>query len=321
MNTLINENKYVAYYRVSTKRQGESGLGLDAQKQSISGFLRTPDNLINGFVEVESGSRNDRPQLLAAIECCRQHGATLIIAKLDRLARNVAFVSSLMETGVDFVAVDMPTANRLTVHILAAVAEHEREMISQRTIAALAVAKARGVRLGNPGGNTIDLQKARSQMINNADTHASNVMPLIAEIQRAGLFTYREIAKALNVRGIRSARGGQWHPGTVRNILLRTAAASVAAFLLIAPDQASAGQQGAKMCAFSGVQKISKLMPSAKIIKVKYSDNPVPQTIGGNAYDGKVDISVANLKGTFAYSCTTLDAEDSVIFKTYISMK
>jgi DNA invertase Pin-like site-specific DNA recombinase len=321
MDTSIKENKYVAYYRVSTKRQGESGLGLEAQKQSISSFLRNSDELIDDFVEIESGSRNDRPQLLAAIECCRRHRATLIIAKLDRLARNVAFVSNLMESGIDFIATDMPSANKLTVHILAAVAEHEREMISQRTKAALAAAKARGVKLGNPNGNALELDKARSCMIDNAKKHAANVLPLIRDIQHAGLVTYRQIAKALNVRGIPSARGGQWHPATVRNIMLRTSVLGMAALLFLAPDHVSAGQNAAKMCAFSGVQQVAQLMPKAKIVKVNYSDDPQPQDIGGNAYNGEVDVEVANLKGTFSYSCITLDREDSSVYKTYVSMK
>src|SRR4051812_41758138 len=145
------QGKFVAYYRVSTTRQGQSGLGLEAQRKAVTDFLDGGHwQLVAEAVEVESGKRSDRPKLQEALRLCRLHGATLVIAKLDRLARNVAFISNLMESGVDFVAVDFPQANRLTVHILAAVAEHEREMIAQRTKAALAAAKARGVKLGNP---------------------------------------------------------------------------------------------------------------------------------------------------------------------------
>src|SRR5580700_11372561 len=141
---------YVAYYRVSTDRQGASGLGLDAQRQAVARFIGA-GQLVAEFTEIESGRRHtNRPRLLAALAECRKRRAVLLIARLDRLARNVAFIANLMESGVDFVAVDMPTANRLTIHILAAVAEHEREMISQRTKAALAAAKQRGTRLGNP---------------------------------------------------------------------------------------------------------------------------------------------------------------------------
>src|SRR5919205_517927 len=145
---------FVSYLRVSTARQGRSGLGLEAQRQAVTDFLNGGNwHLAAEVVEVESGKRNDRPKLAEALRLCRLHGAVLIIAKLDRLARNVAFISNLMESRVEFTAVDFPQANRLTVHILAAVAEHEREMISQRTKAALAAAKARGTQLGGHRGN------------------------------------------------------------------------------------------------------------------------------------------------------------------------
>src|SRR5436305_5419555 len=140
---------FVSYYRVSTDRQGESGLGLDAQRNAdyLNGGCW---NLLAEFTEIESGKRADRPQLAAALGACKKQKARLVIAKLDRLSRNLAFIATLMDSGVEFVAVDNPHANKLTIHILAAVAQHERELISARTSAALKAAKARGKRLGNP---------------------------------------------------------------------------------------------------------------------------------------------------------------------------
>ena len=214
---------YVAYYRVSTDEQERSGLGLDAQRKAVIDFINGgAANLIAEFTEIESGKRNDRPQLAEALKLCRKEKAVLVIAKLDRLARNVAFISNLMESGVDFQAVDMPDANRLTVHILAAVAEHEREMISQRTIAALQAAKARGVKLGSPDpakGSAIGVAANKGK----ADRFAANVVPIIREIEASGVTSNLGIAKALNARGIPTARGGQWYDSTVKNVLNRSA--------------------------------------------------------------------------------------------------
>ena len=219
--------KFIAYYRVSTDRQGQSGLGLDAQRKAVTDYLNGGSwELLGEFTEVESGKRADRPELLKALDACRKMKATLIIAKLDRLARNVHFVSGLMESGVDFVAVDFPTANRLTIHILAAVAEHEREMISQRTKAALQAAKARGKALGWSNPNRQEEHAIASERGNfvtrtMADQFAANVLPVVKEIEAAGITTLKGIAAAMNARGIRTARGGQWHPTTVRNLLTR----------------------------------------------------------------------------------------------------
>src|SRR5262249_11444060 len=151
--------KCIAYYRVSTKRQGRSGLGLEAQEAAVRDFLNGGNwRLVKEFTEIESGKRTDRPQLEKAFQACRVYGAKLIIAKLDRLARNVAFISNLMESGVEFEAVDFPQANRLTIHIMAAMAEHEAKMISERTKAALAAAKRRGVKLGGDRGARLTAQ-------------------------------------------------------------------------------------------------------------------------------------------------------------------
>src|SRR5258706_12921271 len=170
--TRMQNPRYVAYYRVSTQRQGRSGLGLDAQRKSIIDRLCVKAQLIAEYTEIESGKRTDRPKLVKALAACRLHRAILIIAKLDRLARNVAFVSNLMEAGVEFEAVDFPTANRLTIHILAAVAEHEAKMISDRTRSALAAAKARGIRLSgfrNRAGTCNDLARAQPARTDETD--------------------------------------------------------------------------------------------------------------------------------------------------------
>lgn len=211
---------YIAYYRVSTDRQGRSGLGLEAQQQAVHDFLHgRGGELIASFMEVESGKRNDRPEIAAALAACRKHKAVLVIAKLDRLARNVHFISGLMESGVEFVAVDMPEASRLTIHILAAVAEHERVMISQRTKSALQAAKARGTKLGSPSPK--NGAAARSHVLQEkAKRFADGVLPIIKELQTQGITSYKSIARALNARGISTANNRQWHGGTVRNLLL-----------------------------------------------------------------------------------------------------
>jgi DNA invertase Pin-like site-specific DNA recombinase len=182
--------------------------------------------LVAEVVEVESGKRNDRPKLVEALRLCRIHGATLIIAKLDRLARNVAFVSNLMESGVDFVAVDFPQANRLTVHILAAVAEHEAAMISARTKAALAAAKARGVKLGGDRGHIRSVAAkgaaaSRAVRVEKANRKAADVAQIIADVQASGASSLRQIAVALNDRGIPAARGGDWSAVQVKRVLER----------------------------------------------------------------------------------------------------
>lgn len=207
---------FIAYYRVSTDRQGRSGLGLDAQRESVERYLAVcGGDLVASFTEVESGSRKNRPELDAALAACRKNKATLIIAKLDRLARNVHFISGLMESRVEFVAVDNPHANRLMVHMLAAFAEHEREMISQRTKAALAAAKARGVQLGASG-------KARAKENQRcANRYAEAVRPVIEGLVGEGINSFAQIARELNRRGIQSARDGIWYAQTVSRLCNR----------------------------------------------------------------------------------------------------
>jgi DNA invertase Pin-like site-specific DNA recombinase len=207
--------KFIAYYRVSTDRQGESGLGLEAQRAAVARFTHGA-SLLFEFQEIESGKRQtNRPQLIAALDQCRRHKATLVIAKLDRLARNVHFISGLMESGVDFVAVDMPQANRLTIHILAAVAEHEREAISQRTKAALGVAKQRGTQLGNPrwGDSIEEARTARNPV------PVSAALLSIMQNRRAEGWALRRIAAEMNTLGLKTPRGSGWYASTVRACL------------------------------------------------------------------------------------------------------
>lgn len=211
---------FVGYFRVSTDRQGRSGLGLDAQREAVTSYIAGRGEMLAEFTEIESGKKHDRPALADALALCRRQRATLLIARLDRLARSVAFISNLMESGVDFVAVDMPEANRLTMHILAAVAEHEREAISQRTKAALQAAKARGVKLGNP--RAADAVPFAQQAIQaSANRFADSVAPLIQKMRDEGM-SYATIAAELDARNIQTARGGSWHPATVRNVLQRS---------------------------------------------------------------------------------------------------
>jgi DNA invertase Pin-like site-specific DNA recombinase len=215
-----HQGKFVAYFRVSTDRQGKSGLGLEAQRRAVLDYLNGGRwSLEQEFIEIESGKHSDRPQLMAV-------KARLVIAKLDRLSRNLAFIATLMESGVEFVAVDNPHANKLTVHILAAVAQHEREMISERTKAALQAAKRRGTRLGNP-----QLDKAAKRgaaaVKANARQFAANVLPIIEEIERGGITSHNAIAAKLNERNVRTARGGKWTHVQV-GAVLRPFAASVA---------------------------------------------------------------------------------------------
>jgi DNA invertase Pin-like site-specific DNA recombinase len=218
--------RYVAYYRVSTARQGRSGLGIEAQQKAVSDYLKGEKPLYE-FTEVECGAFKDRPRLADALAACRIHRAVLILAKLDRLARNVAFVSNLMEAGVEFVAVDFPAANRLTIHILAAVAEHEAQTISERTRAALAVAKRRGVQLGGfrgRAGTCTACQHARKARTMRARRRATDLKDLIDHERQQGNVTLRALASALNIRGVTAPRGGTWSAAQIRRLLIQTEA-------------------------------------------------------------------------------------------------
>ena len=227
----MTQLRIVAYERVSTTRQGRSGLGLEAQRVAIERFsAERAAQLLGRFTEVESGRRADRPELLKALHLANLTGAPLVIAKLDRLSRNAAFLLALRDSGVRFLAADMPHANDLTVGIMALVAEQEREAISRRTREALAAAKARGVKLGNPNGAAA-LRRAsdggaalRRTVTANADAFARDLVPVIEAIRAEGVTTLRGIAVALNERGMLTRRGGPWGVSTVRNILKRTAA-------------------------------------------------------------------------------------------------
>lgn len=223
---------FVAYYRVSTDRQGKSGLGLEAQQKAVEDYLNGGSwRLVASFTEVESGRNNGRPELTKALAACRVHNATLVIAKLDRLSRNARFLLELQEAGVKFVAVDMPHADNFTVGVLALVAQKEAEMISQRTKAALSAAKARGVKLGGDRGNltrkerskgTASSAEARSAK---ADNRARDLAPILNELRAAGQ-SFAGMAEALNERGIRSPRGSLWSAMSVRREFQRLAALS-----------------------------------------------------------------------------------------------
>ncbi len=220
------KGKFISYLRVSTDKQGRSGLGLEAQRQAVEHYLSgSAWELLAEYVEVESGKRDDRPQLDKAMHHATVTGATLIIAKLDRLSRDAHFLLGLQKEGVKFVAADMPEANETMVGFMAIMAEHERKMISRRTKEALAVAKARGVRLGNPNGAAclqgLGNGAAVRAVKEGADKRAERLRPILEDIQAGGITSVRGIAGELNARGILTARGGDWHPTSVVRLLDR----------------------------------------------------------------------------------------------------
>jgi len=216
----------VTYLRVSTGSQGRSGLGLEAQRAALAAFTEDQDfEIIAEHLEIETGKGSDalsrRPQLAAALATARRHRCSIAVAKLDRLSRDVHFISGLMAHRVPFLVAELgPDVDPFVLHLFAALAEKERALISARTRAALKAAKARGVQLGGPR-----LAVARKQAVkvlrDTADRHAANVLPVIREVRKAGATTLREIAAALNARGISTARGGQWHATSIKNVLAR----------------------------------------------------------------------------------------------------
>jgi len=220
--------RVVAYFRVSTEKQGRSGLGLEAQQAAVFQYCGGRGcEVVGQFVEVESGKNDNRPELAKALHLAKVTGATLVVAKLDRLSRNVAFLAALQESGASFVAADMPEANELTIHIMAAVAQAERKAISRRTKEALAAAKARGVRLGNPNGAAALISAGKGNAASvaaiktGADRFAADLAPIMSDIQAAGHTSLRTIAAELNKRGIVTRRGGMWYAATVRDLLVR----------------------------------------------------------------------------------------------------
>ena len=228
--------KYIAYYRVSTRKQGESGLGLEAQRATVANYVKSVGGESAGeFVEVESGKRADRPQLARAIATAKRQGAVLVIAKLDRLSRNVAFLAALMDSGVDFVAVDMPSASRFMLHVMIAFAEEEARKISERTTAALAAAKARGTLLGSarPGHwqgreDARRLGAGRGAEVS-AEVRTAKAMAAVADLipemqaRRQSGESLGAIAAALNSAGQKTARGAEWTAMQVKRALDRAA--------------------------------------------------------------------------------------------------
>jgi DNA invertase Pin-like site-specific DNA recombinase len=221
------KGRFISYLRVSTREQGASGLGIEAQRKAVLDYLDGGRwSLVGEFVEIESGARNDRPELAKAFAACRVHKATLVISRLDRLSRNAHFLLGLEAAGIDFIAADMPTANRLTIHVMAAVAEEERRAIGIRTKAALAAAKARGVRLGGWRGKPgsvpgAAMQEASSAALKaKAQGFAMDLAPVVADIRARGITSASGIARLLTERQIPTARGSSaWTPTAVRRVL------------------------------------------------------------------------------------------------------
>lgn len=220
--------RVTAYYRVSTDKQGRSGLGLEAQRAAVEQLCEARGwEIVSEFTEVESGKRSDRPQLNAALDHARLTGSKLVVAKLDRLSRDAAFTLQLRNSGVDFTCADNPDVNRLTIGLLAVINEDERERISERTKAALTAAKARGQRLGNPNGAAALRRAGKGNgasvaaIKGNADEFAEGLRGTVDDIRSAGATSLAAIASELNARHMRTPRGGRWHPSSVKNLMVR----------------------------------------------------------------------------------------------------
>ncbi len=216
----MSSNSFVSYLRASTTKQEASGLGIEGQRAAVARFVGDR-RLVHEFVEIESGAKNDRPQLMAALALAKRTKSTLVIAKIDRLGRNVALVSGLMESGVDFVCCDAPHASRLTLHILVAMAEHERQMISERTKAALQAKKARGEQLGNPTNLAEAQAIGRGVIKDRVDAHTGRVIPHIREIVAGGVRSVHAVADTLNARGITTRSGSRWYGASVLGLVKR----------------------------------------------------------------------------------------------------
>ncbi|RWP21024.1 MAG: recombinase family protein [Mesorhizobium sp.] len=223
----------VAYYRVSTQRQGRSGLGIEAQRAAVARFAEAEGMIIlQEFTEVETGKGADaldrREQLNAALALARQSKCPVVVAKLDRLSRDVAFIAGLMVQRVPFIVAELGAdADPFMLHLYAALAEKERRLISERTKAALASRKTTGMKLGNLTNTAEAAAKGRRISVREADQFAQSVLPIIASIQRSGITSLRGLAIALNNRGVRTARNGRWQVSNVRNILGRQASANL----------------------------------------------------------------------------------------------
>lgn len=222
----MKPTSYIAYYRVSTTRQGKSGLGFEAQQNTVEAFLTSHGgNLLESFTEIESGKNGDREQLQKAIKRCKVKNAVLLVSKLDRLSRQVSFIANLQESGIKFVIAENPQLNDLTIHILAALAQAEREAISQRTKQALQAAKARGVKLGNPKLDKVrntDSKAATAARIEKANDYAAMMADAIEDIQQEiENPSLRIIALNLNERGFTTRRGCQWTATSVKRIMNR----------------------------------------------------------------------------------------------------
>ena len=214
--------KFVAYYRASAHSQGRSGLRLDAQRKAVADYLNGGAwELVGEFTEIESGNQSQRPELIKALAACRKLRARLVIAKFNKLSRSLAFITRLMHSDVDFIALDNPHADRLTIHSLATVAQHGREMISERTKAGLAAAKATGKKLGtrDPKGAVERMAKAREAK---AEKFAASVLPVIRAIEALGFTSNAAIAAQLNARNVPTPRGKEWTPVQIGRVRSRS---------------------------------------------------------------------------------------------------